>query len=94
VDHPLLHMRRQPDTHDERLIKEFFDCIGDDTSPQLILLPVFDKSLFRGKGDRLPKERWKIVPRTPPLEVLIFEGCCVTFRPLTDDELVVEVAAA
>ena len=43
-----------------------------------IRLPVFDKSLFGGQGDRLPSAGPLI---QPPLDVVLFEGWCVGFCP-------------
>ena len=45
-----------------------------------IRLPVFDKSLFGGQGDRLP-DADSGNPIHPPLDVLLFEGWCVGFCP-------------
>jgi D-glycerate 3-kinase len=49
----------------------------------------FDKSAFNGLGDRLPESDWGTCNRQgePPVEVVIFEGWCVGFRALSDDEL-------
>lgn len=43
-----------------------------------IRLPVFDKSLFGGQGDRIPSAGPLI---QPPLDVVLFEGWCVGFCP-------------
>lgn len=42
-----------------------------------------------GKGDRVPEEEWRIVNRKgdEKVEVVIFEGWCVGFRPLTKQEV-------
>ncbi|KAI6007709.1 hypothetical protein F5J12DRAFT_905563 [Pisolithus orientalis] len=40
-------------------------------------LPIFDKSLFGGEGDRLP--HGKVI--RPPVDVFILEGWCVGFYP-------------
>ncbi|KAH7386274.1 P-loop containing nucleoside triphosphate hydrolase protein [Cadophora sp. MPI-SDFR-AT-0126] len=74
----LLGARGQPGTHDVQLAREFFEQFekleGD------IWIPSFDKSLFQGDGDRLPRDQWKVVKG--PVDVIIFEGWCVGFRPL------------
>ncbi|KAG4439783.1 hypothetical protein IFR05_004751 [Cadophora sp. M221] len=78
-ENKLLVARGQPGTHDVELAREFFeqfekvDC-GD------IWIPSFDKSLFQGDGDRLPRDQWKTVKG--PVDVVIFEGWCVGFRSL------------
>lgn len=50
-------------------------------------VPQYDKSAFAGAGDRAPPETWERVnePGQPRIAVVIFEGWCVGFRPLTAD---------
>ncbi|KAI0535054.1 P-loop containing nucleoside triphosphate hydrolase protein [Xylaria digitata] len=93
VDNPLLRTRGQPGTHDEALALEFFSSLKEASSGP-ILVPAFDKSRFDGEGDRVDRSQWETVPRTPQLEVLIFEGWCVGFQPLPDQELIAKVSAA
>lgn len=54
-----------------------------------IKVPSYDKSQFNGAGDRRPESDWETVNATgqKPVEVIIFEGWCVGFRPLTDSEV-------
>ncbi|TDZ28518.1 putative kinase mug58 [Colletotrichum spinosum] len=82
----LLRSRGQPGTHDEVLAKRFFDEVtrGSESS-EPIPWPAFDKSLFSGEGGRVPATEWDSVPRSPPLEVLIFEGWCLGFQPLSPE---------
>ncbi|GKT82329.1 D-glycerate 3-kinase [Colletotrichum tofieldiae] len=84
----LLRTRGQPGTHDEDLARRFFNDVSHTNSTEagsgLIKWPAFDKSLFGGEGGRVPVEQWENVPRSPPLEVLIFEGWCLGFQPLSD----------
>jgi D-glycerate 3-kinase len=72
-------------THDLELglevIKRLKHCRGGD----LVRVPVFDKSLHNGEGDRLPAERWRAV--SGPVDVVLFEGWCLGARPLSDAEL-------
>lgn len=49
----------------------------------IISLPVYDKSLYNGKGDRSSST----VNVTTPLDVVIFEGWCMGFYPLSDMNL-------
>ncbi|GJC91352.1 D-glycerate 3-kinase [Colletotrichum higginsianum] len=90
----LLRTRGQPGTHDEDLARRFFDDVSTTAttksldaagSAEPIKWPAFDKSLYGGEGGRVPVEQWEAVPRIPPLEVIIFEGWCVGFQPLSDD---------
>lgn len=50
-------------------------------------VPAFDKSRFDGEGDRVPQSEWRYVSRTPPIDVVVFEGWCVGFQALNDDAL-------
>ena len=82
----LLKVRGQPGTHDLQLARSFFDqfsaCSDSDLS-ETISVPAFDKSLFWGDGDRLPEHMWRRIKKQPPIQVLLFEGWCLGFRPLT-----------
>lgn len=86
----LLKVRGQPGTHDLALANSFFNSTSDDgllgTSRE-IKLPVFDKSLFAGVGDRACKVDWRHVDREPVIKVLVFEGWCVGFQPLPSEEV-------
>ncbi|KAI0157374.1 P-loop containing nucleoside triphosphate hydrolase protein [Xylariaceae sp. FL1272] len=88
ADNPLLRTRGQPGTHDEKLCAAFLASLASSQDTQSpILLPAFDKSKFGGEGDRVPIEQWERVPREPRLQVLILEGWCVGFQPLSDDDV-------
>ena len=43
-------------------------------------LPAYDKSAWRGRGDRLPKERWRHIDE--PFDLVLFEGWMLGFAPL------------
>jgi D-glycerate 3-kinase len=49
------------------------------------LIPSFDKSLFNGEGDRVPRESWRCVPAGASVDVVVFEGWCIGFQALEDD---------
>lgn len=84
----LLRTRGQPGTHDEDLAKRFFsDLMGTHAAGYAIPWPSYDKSLHCGQGGRVPEDQWERVPLNPPLDVLIFEGWCLGFQPLTDAEV-------
>jgi D-glycerate 3-kinase len=84
---PLVQHRGQPSTHDIELGISLFKDISSRTKN--IRVPSYDKSAFNGKGDRRPKHEWETLNREgePPVEVVIFEGWCVGFRALSDDEV-------
>lgn len=87
----LLRTRGQPGTHDEKLAQDFFNAImltgqyGNYGSQ--IKWPVYDKSLHRGQGGRVPVEFWESIPLSKRLDVLIFEGWCLGFQPLSTEEV-------
>jgi len=74
----LLRARGQPGTHDTQLAKEFFEQFQKPGCE--IWIPSFDKSQFQGDGDRAPRDQWRSVKG--PVDVVIFEGWCVGFRPI------------
>ncbi|TLD29976.1 P-loop containing nucleoside triphosphate hydrolase protein [Venturia nashicola] len=83
----LLRTRGQPGSHDVALARSFFEAVRTGETP--LKLPRFDKSRFEGEGDRVPIEEWeKInVSTGKGMDVLIFEGWCVGFQPLSTSEL-------
>ncbi|KAF7973967.1 hypothetical protein HWV62_13940 [Athelia sp. TMB] len=75
----LLAGRGQPGTHDLELGKAVLKSIQSiNETRDLVHLPIFDKSLNEGKGDRSQET---VVVR-PPLDVFIFEGWSMGFAPV------------
>lgn len=85
-DNPILQHRGQPSTHDLPLLKSTFQSLraGKPTK-----LPVYDKSAFSGHGDRAPESTWGSVngEGEEEVQVVVLEGWCVGFRPLSDEML-------
>lgn len=84
----LLQGRGLPGTHDVSLLLNIFQKLlannGDD-SP--ICIPVYDKSAYLGKGDRLPESQWTII--NSHVDLIIFEGWFNGYVSITnEDELV------
>ncbi|TQS32156.1 hypothetical protein Golomagni_07537, partial [Golovinomyces magnicellulatus] len=52
-----------------------------------VLVPSFDKSKLDGQGDRVPRQDWRSISQTPPIDVVIFEGWCIGFQSLPDEVL-------
>jgi len=79
--------RGQPSTHDVKLGIELFRAINERRTN--IKVPSYDKSAFSGAGDRRPESEWGVINRhdQPPVRVVIFEGWCVGFRPLSNEEV-------
>lgn len=83
---PLIQHRGQPSTHDLPLANALFSALraGRETR-----IPAYDKSAFKGQGDREPPEKWAAVNQQGdvPIKVVILEGWCVGFRALSQAEL-------
>ncbi|KIM40286.1 hypothetical protein M413DRAFT_446466, partial [Hebeloma cylindrosporum] len=84
-DNVLWKGRGQPGTHDIELGVEILSALRTASRTEL---PRFDKSLFGGEGDRLPMDGSGTVVEQPPIvDVVIFEGWCVGFHPISEAEL-------
>ncbi|KZT05353.1 P-loop containing nucleoside triphosphate hydrolase protein [Laetiporus sulphureus 93-53] len=87
-DNRLLRGRGQPGTHDlvtaSKVLRELKE-INDDAreSHTTVVIPRFDKSLYGGEGDRV--DSGTIVHS--PLDVVILEGWCVGFYPISTEEI-------
>ncbi|KAK7981814.1 hypothetical protein PG988_004052 [Apiospora saccharicola] len=85
-DNKLVACRGEPGTHDMKLASAFLDAVihGRPAS-----VPQYDKSAHAGKGDRVPQSHWAFVNGRgqPKVEVVILEGWCVGFRPLSPMEI-------
>ena len=81
----LLKGRGQPGTHDvelgSRILSEL-KGINNDGSVE-VKLPIFEKSLHNGEGDRLQET----VPVCRPVDVVVMEGWCMGFHPSTVEEI-------
>ncbi|KAJ3300216.1 hypothetical protein HDU76_006142 [Blyttiomyces sp. JEL0837] len=57
-----------------------------DHRQHVIRIPSYDKSLNHGRGDRVPDETaWPTA--TLPIDIILFEGWCLGFRSLTNDQV-------
>lgn len=81
----LLKGRGLPGTHDVQLGKDILSALKsiNENEAVSITLPVFEKSLHNGKGDRLPDG----VLVKGPVDVVIMEGWCMGFCPISKDEI-------
>ncbi|KAK4499105.1 hypothetical protein PRZ48_009617 [Zasmidium cellare] len=86
-DNPLVQHRGVPSTHDIQTGISLFEALAN--RKENIRVPSYDKSQFNGAGDRRPESEWETVNKTgdKPVEVVVFEGWCVGFRALTDNEV-------
>ena len=82
---PLVQHRGQPGTHDVALGARLFDALREGKPARL---PQYDKSAFRGEGDRVPEQEWETLNEgVSKVQLVIFEGWCVGFRALDDAQL-------
>lgn len=85
-NNPLVQHRGQPSTHDVKLGASLFEALSQ--RKQNIRIPSYDKSAFSGQGDRVDPSQWAVTNAgEKPIEVVLFEGWCVGFRALPDDQL-------
>lgn len=84
-DNQLLRSRGQPGTHDVQLARIFFDKIRALKQDEELCIPSFDKSRYAGEGDRAPTHTWTRI--TGPVDVVVFEGWCLGFTPLSSLQL-------
>ena len=83
---PLLQGRGLPGTHDVPLGTKILDSLRRINEPDAegtVSIPMFDKSLHSGRGDRI--ERTTVVNR--PLDVVIMEGWCTGFYPIPPETI-------
>lgn len=73
-------------THDIPLLTSFLQDVRNSKPTRL---PIYDKSLFSGSGDRLPPSKWVAInsPSSSPVRIVIVEGWCVGFRSLPDSDV-------
>ncbi|EEP77825.1 conserved hypothetical protein [Uncinocarpus reesii 1704] len=85
---PLLQHRGQPSTHDVPLGKRVFDSLKKGLPTKI---PAYDKAAFNGQGDRVPEDQWELVNDVAQgqerVKVVIFEGWCVGFRALPEEDV-------
>jgi D-glycerate 3-kinase len=83
---PLLQGRGLPGTHDVPLgikILNSLRRINEPDAQGTVSIPIFDKGLHSGRGDRI--ERATLVNR--PLDVIIVEGWCTGFYPISAETI-------
>lgn len=89
---PLLQGRGQPGTHDVPLGTQILNSLRRINGPDAegtVSIPIFDKSLHSGEGDRI--QQATAVNR--PLDVIIVEGWCTGFYPVPHETIEQRYAA-
>ncbi|USW54030.1 Putative P-loop containing nucleoside triphosphate hydrolase [Septoria linicola] len=84
---PLVQHRGVPSTHDIETGVALFSALAN--RELNIKIPSYDKSQYNGAGDRKPESEWHTIntPSENPVEVIVFEGWCVGFRALADEDV-------
>ncbi|KAF7315138.1 hypothetical protein MIND_00028100 [Mycena indigotica] len=83
-NNPLWRGRGQPGTHDVALGLHVLSTLR---AGNPVELPRFDKSLFNGQGDRIPLGLPDATVVQQPVDVVLLEGWCVGFCPISTKEL-------
>jgi D-glycerate 3-kinase len=83
----LLQGRGLPGTHDIALGADILQALFLINHPgsKSVQIPIYDKSLHDGQGDRLPIEQWNEVKGS--IDVVIIEGWCLGFYPVSEKAL-------
>lgn len=81
-DNKLIQHRGEPGTHDIKLGTQIFKSLKDQKETKI---PAYDKSMFNGQGDRVNEMYWEKV--NGPYDIVIFEGWCVGFRQISNEDL-------
>ena len=83
---PLIQHRGQPSTHDLSLALSVLSALQKGVRTRI---PLYDKSAFSGQGDRVFVGKWPTVNDNDNerIKVVIFEGWCIGFRALDDEQL-------
>lgn len=83
-ENPLLQHRGVPGTHDLELAK--IVVLESLLHGKATKIPIYDKALFNGQGDRLPESQWQTSEPNP--DVILLEGWCVGFQAIPDSDVV------
>jgi D-glycerate 3-kinase len=84
-DNHLLQYRGQPGSHDLTLAQSTFDALLASEPESTVSIPIYDKSLHGGLGDRVPREDWKQVHGQ--VDIILFEGWSLGFKSIDLDQL-------
>ncbi|MCB0365858.1 MAG: hypothetical protein H6624_17130 [Bdellovibrionaceae bacterium] len=81
---PYLQMRGYPGTHDIGLGLDILTKLKAMNQDEEVWVPRFDKSAFKGRGDRKPQTEWAKV--AADVRIVIFEGWMLGFRPFVGSD--------
>lgn len=82
-DNPLYQQRGQAGSHDLALASQTLQSLlNTKNQGDTVPIPVYDKSLHSGQGDRLDKSDWKYP--VAPFDIILFEGWMLGFKTLPE----------
>ncbi|KAI8333715.1 P-loop containing nucleoside triphosphate hydrolase protein [Chlamydoabsidia padenii] len=84
-DNHLLQYRGQPGSHDLALAQVTFDALLGSDPTSTVSIPVYDKSLHGGLGDRLPRQDWQHIHGQ--IDIILFEGWSLGFKSVSLNQL-------
>ncbi|PFH32865.1 glycerate kinase [Besnoitia besnoiti] len=82
-DNPLLQGRGNPGTHEPLLAACVLDSLKRNAPNGEVQVPVYDKSLNGGRGDRLCVAEWSKL-KTGGIELILFEGWLLGYKSFSD----------
>uniref|UniRef100_A0A7S2ZZW7 Phosphoribulokinase/uridine kinase domain-containing protein n=3 Tax=Rhodosorus marinus TaxID=101924 RepID=A0A7S2ZZW7_9RHOD len=80
ASNPLLEFRGNPGTMDVDLMCNTVSALAHCGPGDEINIPRYNKSAYKGRGDRVPEEDWPTVKG--PVDLVILEGWCMGFQPV------------
>lgn len=84
----LLQYRGNAGTHDLDLLFATMKQLRHlHTDRRQVLIPMYDKSLRAGRGDRAPQSQWRIIDADKPVDIVLLEGWMLGFEPLSDEDV-------
>ncbi|GAN08751.1 P-loop containing nucleoside triphosphate hydrolase protein [Mucor ambiguus] len=85
-NNPLYQQRGQAGSHDLSLASETLQLLlSAKKQGETVPIPVYDKSLHSGQGDRLDKADWKYP--VAPFDIILFEGWMLGFKRLPEKDV-------
>lgn len=84
-ENPYLQMRGYPGTHDIELGLQVLSDLKGLGKAGRVQIPRYDKSAYKGLGDRRSTSEWPKV--TGPLSIVFLEGWMLGFRPLASSQI-------
>lgn len=82
LDNPYLKQRGYPGTHDIFLGRDVLEKLANLKNGESTYVPVYDKYLHSGQGDRLPMDKWRLIKGRQ--DIIILDGWMLGFQPVPE----------